>query len=174
MSDPQSMHLSFHPSLTEPANPMGHLWASSPTSCVCNYWYSNTFIFFPICCIFLGIFSGKLKNTSVWTKCMYLLKSFFAIIFYITCVLMSRCWVKNIQLFLEVRHFFWVRRSTSLIVKRDAVEQSCPHFPNGLLTLCLNFTCNRQMHCKLQMFCTYFAYLLMIFLFDYILLDETQ
>ncbi|XP_070763814.1 transcription factor 12-like [Enoplosus armatus] len=25
MTDPQSMHLSFHPSLTDPANPMGHL-----------------------------------------------------------------------------------------------------------------------------------------------------
>ncbi|CAJ1056479.1 transcription factor 12-like isoform X1 [Xyrichtys novacula] len=25
MSDPQSMHLAFHPSLTDPANPMGHL-----------------------------------------------------------------------------------------------------------------------------------------------------
>lgn len=33
---------------------------------------------------------------------------------------------------------------------------------NGLLTLCLNFTCKRQMHCKLQMFCTYFVYLLII------------
>lgn len=45
---------------------------------------------------------------------------------------------------------------------RDAVEQSSPRSPNGLLTLCLNFTCNRQMHCKLQMFCTYFVYLLII------------
>lgn len=28
MTDPQSMHLAFHPGLTDPANPMGHLWAS--------------------------------------------------------------------------------------------------------------------------------------------------
>lgn len=28
MTDPQSMHLTFHPSLTDPANPMGHIWAS--------------------------------------------------------------------------------------------------------------------------------------------------
>lgn len=28
MTDPQSMHLAFHPSLTDPANPMGHIWAS--------------------------------------------------------------------------------------------------------------------------------------------------
>lgn len=29
MTDPQSVHLAFHPTLTDPNNPMGHLWASN-------------------------------------------------------------------------------------------------------------------------------------------------
>lgn len=45
---------------------------------------------------------------------------------------------------------------------------------NQLPTLCLNFTRNRQMHCTLQMFCTYFVYLLMTFMFDSIWMDETR
>jgi len=43
---------------------------------------------------------------------------------------------------------------------------------NGLITLCLIFTCNRQMHCKLQMFCTYFVYLLAILLLQYTRVEE--
>lgn len=41
---------------------------------------------------------------------------------------------------------------------RRAATQWNNHLPtpqNRLLTLCLKFSCDRQMHCKLQMFCTY-------------------
>lgn len=58
----------------------------------------------------------------------------------------------------DIQHLFefWSSRADQpLLVKCDAVKQSSLHFPSGLLTLCLKFSCNRQMHCKQQMFCTY-------------------
>ena len=76
MTDPQSMQLAFHPGLTDPANPMGHLWASDNGHIKSSIKY------------------GTLTYTSAINANHFL--SHFVIISDATVSSFSRCWVKSI------------------------------------------------------------------------------
>ena len=71
MTDPQSMHLAFHPSLTDPANPMGHIWASDRDFIRRRIRYVTfTCTFFFFACINNIYMNGLILSLSLTPLCL--------------------------------------------------------------------------------------------------------
>lgn len=95
MTDPQSMHLAFHPSLTDPANPMGHIWASDRdfirhriryVTFTCTFFF---FFFYAIIILTLKV----LYCHHLWRHCVFVVQ------------MLIEEHPRSIQLFLDIQRF---------------------------------------------------------------------